>query len=448
MSEAHRHLGVLPAFPFYGGPPVTPDTTARASVAELLADLDREGTQRSLVLPNYGVPDPDVSFRLNELTLEAAVDERIRAGRWVSPRPSDEDRTVKALDLADEPGVAALKLSFLPAAGRATARDARCSTASSASPKPVTWSFTCTRRRVAHLTSTRWANSSTGMPSGSPSTRPPGWRGQRAHQAGRLPVLRPDDAGRRVYTDTSWAVGFAPRWLAAEIERSGVGHDRVLFASDEPWGDHTGESARPRIPPHPSTRSTDDAKTPAGRAPGEHLSGKDTPVTETLTELEKKSLVEIPHPSLPTGSNLYGATKVFPDYQAEDGEVYFTLVHGIAHESSVSFVAILQATRALRKGFESAIYFYGPGSLNCLATRGFPTTGSAAFPGEMNINESLKTFIAEGGKVFCCRFGLSRHGAREEDLVDGVIPTHPLDVQDALIHYKRKGAIINSTYMF
>jgi uncharacterized repeat protein (TIGR04044 family) len=102
----------------------------------------------------------------------------------------------------------------------------------------------------------------------------------------------------------------------------------------------------------------------------------------------------------------------------------------------------------LRKGFESAIYFYGPGSLNCLATRGFPTTGNSAFPGEHNINNSLRTFIAEGGKVYCCRFGLSLHGAREEDLIEGVIPTHPLDVQDALIHYARKGAIINSTYMF
>ena len=51
-------------------------------------------------------------------------------------------------------------------------------------------------------------------------------------------------AGKRVYTDTSWAIGFAPRWLAAEIERRGIGHDRVLFASDEPWGDHAGELAR------------------------------------------------------------------------------------------------------------------------------------------------------------------------------------------------------------
>ncbi|MBF6174988.1 MULTISPECIES: MSMEG_0572/Sll0783 family nitrogen starvation response protein [Nocardia] len=175
--------------------------------------------------------------------------------------------------------------------------------------------------------------------------------------------------------------------------------------------------------------------------------------TETTSDIDKaieeniaKSLAEIPHPALPKGTNIYGATKIFPDYRAEAGETYFTLVHGIAHESSVSFVAVLQATRALRKGFESAIYFYGPGAINCVANRGFPTTGDSGFPGEQNINEALSTFIAEGGKVFACRFGLALHGAREEDLIEGVIPAHPLDVQDALIHYARKGAIINSTY--
>ena len=168
---------------------------------------------------------------------------------------------------------------------------------------------------------------------------------------------------------------------------------------------------------------------------------------QEVAEKAAASRAEIAHPSLPAGSNIYGSTKIFPDYQAEEGESYLTLVHGIAHESSVSFVAILQATRALRKGYESALYFYGPGSMNCMATRGFPTTGDSAFPGEQNINGAISTFIKEGGIVYCCRFGLSLHGLREEDLIEGVTPCHPLDVQDALIHYARKGAIINSTYM-
>lgn len=166
---------------------------------------------------------------------------------------------------------------------------------------------------------------------------------------------------------------------------------------------------------------------------------------EILANIEK-SVSEIPHPSLEKGTNLYGSTKIFPDYQASEGQSYLTLVHGIPHESSVSFVAVLQATRALRKGFESAIYFYGPGALACMNTRGFPTTEDVAFPGNQNMNDSIKTFIGEGGTVFVCRFGMALHGCREEDLIAGVIPAHPLDVQDAVIHYANKGAIINSVY--
>ncbi len=96
-----------------------------------------------------------------------------------------------------------------------------------------------------------------------------------------------------------------------------------------------------------------------------------TDIENTIAENIQKALGEIPHPALPKGTNIYGSTKIFPDYKAQDGESYFTLVHGIAHESSVSFVAVLQATRALRKGFESAIYFYGPGASTALRRVGF-----------------------------------------------------------------------------
>ena len=171
-------------------------------------------------------------------------------------------------------------------------------------------------------------------------------------------------------------------------------------------------------------------------------------VEPKLSEEEIASLMEIPHPSKDDGESLYGSTKVFPDYQAESGETYFGLVHGITNESSVSLVAVLMALRALRKGFESALYFYGIGSLNCLPTRGFPTIGNELFPGMRNENSQIAKFIDEGGKVYACRFGLSLHGAREEDLMEGVIPCHPLDMQDAMIEYARKGAIINSTWMF
>jgi uncharacterized protein len=54
------------------------------------------------------------------------------------------------------------------------------------------------------------------------------------------------EQGFQVYTDTSWTIGFAPVWLVKEIERRGVGHDRILFATDAPWGDFEGEYSRLR----------------------------------------------------------------------------------------------------------------------------------------------------------------------------------------------------------
>jgi len=246
--DAHRHIGVLPAHPFYGGPPVNPDVTARATVAELRADLDAEGTELAVVMPNYGVPDAGTSFALNALALEAAqADPRVRAGIWTSPRPQDAAELAGALALAAEPGVKVLKVSFLLGG---SASDPAC--------RPQLDAIFATARAhdlVVHVHTSPGSTSD-------------------IDQVGELVERYADDvalhlvhlgggmsghikliggrffdwiaAGKRVYTDTSWAIGFAPRWLAAEIERRGLGHDRVLFASDEPWGDRDGELVRLR----------------------------------------------------------------------------------------------------------------------------------------------------------------------------------------------------------
>jgi predicted TIM-barrel fold metal-dependent hydrolase len=245
IRDAHRHLGVLPAFPFYGGPPVRPDTTARATISELLKDMDAEGTERALVIPNYGVPDPAVAFGFNELCVEATTrSDRITAALWVSPLERDAQRTADALKLAGEPGVKALKLSFL-LGGRPG--DPACRPALDA-----TFAKAREHDLVVHVHTSPGAASD-------------------IDEAGTLVEDYGDDAkihlvhfgggmsghiklaghrffdwierGKQVYTDLSWAIGFAPRWLAAEIDRRGAGGDRVLFASDEPWGDAAGEQA-------------------------------------------------------------------------------------------------------------------------------------------------------------------------------------------------------------
>lgn len=244
--DAHRHLGALPAYPFYGGPVVQPASAQIASVAGLLRQLDAEGTERALVVPNYGVPDPGIAFAFNHLVLEAAAaDDRVRAALWTSPRPEDAALTDAALMLAGEPGVRALKLSFL-LGGHPT--DPAC--------RPALDRIFATAAAfdlVVHVHTS---------PGGASDIDEVGhlvaWYGDQVaihlvHMGGgasghiKLIGGRFFDwiaAGKRVYTDASWAIGFAPRWLVAEIEARGIGHDRILFASDEPWSDRSGELAR------------------------------------------------------------------------------------------------------------------------------------------------------------------------------------------------------------
>jgi predicted TIM-barrel fold metal-dependent hydrolase len=246
LCDAHRHLGVLPAYPFYGGPSISPDTGARATIAELVADLDREGTTRALVIPNYGVPDPDVAFGFNELVVEAAQsDDRIRAALWTSPLERDSERLDAALRLAGEDGVVALKLSFLLGGGV----DAEsCQTG-------LDRVFAAAREHdlVVHVHTSPGATSDIDQVGDLVERYGDDVKIHLVHlgggMSGHLKLVGGRffdwiEAGKQVYTDASWAIGFAPRWLAAEIERRGVGHDRLLFASDEPWGDQVGELAR------------------------------------------------------------------------------------------------------------------------------------------------------------------------------------------------------------
>ena len=55
--------------------------------------------------------------------------------------------------------------------------------------------------------------------------------------------------------------------------------------------------------------------------------------------------------------------KVFPDHQAEPGQKAYVFYHAVPFESSASLVNLLTATRIRRKGFDTSIVFFGPGSL-------------------------------------------------------------------------------------
>lgn len=244
--DSHRHIGRLPAYAFYGGPAIEPATTARETVREFFADLDSEGTERALVLPNYGVPVPDAAFDLNALALEAAQhDDRAICGLWVSPKASDAERNDIALKLATESGVKALKTSFLLGGSPS---DPDCA-------EQIDKIFTTAAQLdlVVHVHTSPGAASDIDQVGKLVDQYGDHTKIHLVHLGGgmsghiKLISGRLFDwiqAGKKIYTDTSWTIGFAPTWLVQEITRRGIGHDRILFATDCPWGDFEGEYAR------------------------------------------------------------------------------------------------------------------------------------------------------------------------------------------------------------
>jgi len=247
VIDAHSHIGEMAAWKFYDlREPVKPTVYEFPTVSDYLAHMDHYRVERALVIPNYGIPVQEQPFSLNPLAIEAAQsNERLRSALWVSILPQNRERTLEALKHAGERGVVALKTTFLLGGN----------------PNPETWdeettalAEACFRAAEEHDLVFHFHTSPGGSSDISnyiPLIERYGKRVKMylVHFGGGVSghirlvprFLDYVEQGYKLYTDTSWAIGFGARWLLAEIERRGVGGDRVLFASDEPWSDFYGE---------------------------------------------------------------------------------------------------------------------------------------------------------------------------------------------------------------
>jgi uncharacterized repeat protein (TIGR04044 family) len=153
-------------------------------------------------------------------------------------------------------------------------------------------------------------------------------------------------------------------------------------------------------------------------------------------------------PQKEEGQVLYNVEeKLFEDIKANPGEKAYVFIHTVPYEGSVALVNLLTATRLRRKGFDVHVVLYGPGVLLASGTRGFPAVGQEAFPGHLAINNQIKTLIKEGANIYACRFAMGAlYGYREDDLIEGVKPFHPLDVLDSALTAWREGAFQINTW--
>ena len=247
VIDAHSHIGDMAPWKYYDlKEPVNPTVYDFPTTQDYIKHMDRYRVERAIVIPNYGIPKQEQPFSLNPLVLDSVQkSDRLKGALWVSFLPQNREMTLEALKHAGEQGIVALKTTFLLGGN----------------PNPETWdedtrelAEACFRAAQEHDLVFHFHTS----PGGSsdlnnyiPMVERYGKQvkihlvhfggGVSGHIRLVPRFLDWIEQGYKVYTDTTWAIGFGSRWLLTEIEKRGVGHDRVLFASDEPWSDFWGE---------------------------------------------------------------------------------------------------------------------------------------------------------------------------------------------------------------
>ena len=248
VFDAHNHIGFMEGFKYYGLPePVNPTVYCDIDRSSKIDMMDRLGVDRALVLSNYGIPDPNQPFTLNPVVLEACADsdKRIVGGVWFSPLVKMKEANEKALPLAAEANIKVLKSTCL-LGGAWNPEEWDDET------KAMWETIIDTAEKYDHVMQLHTSpGGGSDVSNAINFVRAYGKRvkvhvvhcggGVSGHIKFIPEFFNLIRDGYKVYTDTSWAVGFCQRYLLQEIERQGIGDDRVLFGSDEPWSDFWSE---------------------------------------------------------------------------------------------------------------------------------------------------------------------------------------------------------------
>ncbi|MGA9112324.1 MAG: amidohydrolase family protein [Candidatus Dormiibacterota bacterium] len=248
LIDGHTHIGALGAFKYYDlKEPLNVTVYEFDDTKDYIKNhLDKYNIERSLVISNYGVPIQEQPFSLNPLVIESTqASDRLYGAIWTSWLPRNRELTMEALKHAREKGIVALKITFLLGG----------------TPDPNKWddetreiATACLETAEKYDLAYHFHTSPGGNADISnyvPLVEQWGKRvkmylvhcgGGVSGQIKLVPkFLDWVEQGYKVWTDVTWTTGFGPRLLLTEIERRGVGYDRVLFSSDEPWSDFWGE---------------------------------------------------------------------------------------------------------------------------------------------------------------------------------------------------------------
>ena len=243
VFDAHFHIGPYGTQDF-AERAITPIPAAldHADGDDCAAYVQRHSLRGGVIVPTY-LEDQRAAFEYNRLLLRAVERHTdLIGGLWVSPLPQVETLCDAALATLPHPGIRALKIAS--------------NTWQPFSIDPASWSARL-RRNVEKILDAAAAHGlvihfHTGYLPGAEPLAFEAFMRQYGRNATYQLVHMGEaiapiftfvprfvawiEAGYNVYTDTSLAPGFAPAWLLHELDRHNLGFDRVLFATDTPWG--------------------------------------------------------------------------------------------------------------------------------------------------------------------------------------------------------------------
>ncbi|WP_082588261.1 amidohydrolase family protein [Paenibacillus sp. Soil724D2] len=248
VFSVHNHVGDLPPWPFYESEvPISPAEPGPMTTEELNHFMKCRGIEKTLIIPNYGIPVQAQPFSHNKRVVQLCQDGagEVAGALWVSGLPQNRDLTDEALQLIHEPGIRALKMSYL-LGGTADPRKWDEPTLrqhekifQAAMEKDISIHFHTSPGGGSDILGffeliKRWGKD---------------MKIHLVHMGGgvsghiRLLSQWKDliEGGYQVYLDTSWAIGFAVRNLLQEVDKTGIGADRIMFGCDEPWSDYESE---------------------------------------------------------------------------------------------------------------------------------------------------------------------------------------------------------------
>ena len=253
VFDAHFHVGAFGMQSVHGRAirPIAPQWEQPRACSRY---LDRYNLAGGVIVPTY-LDDQTAAFRYNWLLLQALTDDdRLIGGLWVSPLERVRELCEAALKALPHPRIRALKIAS--------------NTWAPYSIDPVTWSRSVRRQmeRILDVAEQHQLviHCHTGYLPGAEPLAFDKFLQRFGHRA-RFQLVHMGEAiapvfafvplfvdwvrsGLRVYTDTSIVPGFGPPWLLEELDRHNLGFDRVLFATDTPWGRYPSERAKLDIP--------------------------------------------------------------------------------------------------------------------------------------------------------------------------------------------------------